>query len=55
MAAALELRSHGDETSSNEKQTRDSPRVQEGARIGIIRQVEKWWQRRASNIESSRS
>ena len=29
MAAALKLRSHDDETSSNEKQTRDSPRVQE--------------------------
>ncbi len=36
MPAALKLRSHGDETSSNEKQTRDSPRVQEGALIGII-------------------
>ena len=42
MAAALKLRSHGYETSSNEKQTRDSPRVQEGALIGIIRQVKKW-------------
>lgn len=29
MAAALKLRSHDDETSSNEKQTRDSPRVQD--------------------------
>ncbi len=36
MAAALKLRSHDDETLSNEKQTRDSPRVQEGALTGII-------------------
>lgn len=42
MAADLKLRSDGEETSSNEKQTRDSPRVQEGALIGIIRQVKKW-------------
>jgi hypothetical protein len=36
IAAAKKVRSYSDESSSNEKQTRDSPRGQEGARIDII-------------------
>ena len=41
MAAALKLRSHDDETSSHEKQTRDSPRRNKAHLLISFRQVKK--------------